>query len=104
VLWVVVVFVVWCRVELAVLVEVNVSVLVEGTSAANAVNPHMATTPASHAVCADDSVAELLETIVIDHGNPPLRMPPAVCRYVGMVLPLVAAPRSDADATAAARP
>jgi hypothetical protein len=89
---------------LAVEVDVKVSVFVLGTSAANAVRPHIATMPESHAVCADDSVAELIETIVIDHGNPPLKMPPAVCRYVGMVLPLVAARRSDADVTAAARP
>ena len=78
--WLVVVLVVCLNAALAVEVLVYVSTVPVGISALNAARPHIATMPASQFVCAADSVAELVVIQPIDQGNPPDRVPPALCR------------------------
>ena len=64
----------------AVYVIVSVSVVVVGISPLRPVEFQSATTPASHAVCAADSLALELDTAVMLHGKEPPSRPVAVWR------------------------
>jgi hypothetical protein len=64
----------------AVDVDVYVNSTVEGTNASQPDTPHIADMAEFHALWAAASFDDEVDTIPIDHGNPPESVPPALWR------------------------